>query len=453
MPAAKSICSYCILDGTPCSFDRAAKLEHHCQQNSHKMVQQAYERGVQECHNSSLGGGVLATHLQPLLAETPPQNAVETEIVYAHGFQDGKAAEKALHDIVIKAMFDSHSREIEAAFKRGKEHSIMTAASQTLQPLQIAQFPTQTDRLQTDLQRDPYVQCTAAPQLQPAFLKNTTKDPQPLAEQSQLDTGSCSRSERLDKPEDIEGYSTEIDTQNTSKLVAAQPPPLTRQQHRKGVQIQLEQQSTPRLILPQASSQATSANLNHHGSQLMLSTKLGTTVNPTINSCIDQECINSATLTSEVESDVLVVSKVIRDIWVCSKGGDIDRICRCPSSGRLQLFNRWVEEWTPLTDSDKLVADVSKLLDVLVDKCVAESPSIWSLEQMRSLKKCSSAVNIHDVNYDLGEAKALAVQLAECLPPGQDYSSLGTQKSKLATRTSGNTSASCRARINKNATC
>ena len=182
MPAAKSTCSHCILDGTPLSFDRAAKLEYHCQQKHHKIVQQAYERGLQEGCNSLLAEGMIATHLQPVSVEVPPQNAVETETAYAHGFQDGKAAEKAMHDTVIKAMLDSHTRDIEAAFKRGKEHSIVTAAPPTL-PL----LPTQVGRLQSDLQQEPYAQGVAAPQLQPA-LENTTKNFQPPAEQSPSDT-------------------------------------------------------------------------------------------------------------------------------------------------------------------------------------------------------------------------------------------------------------------------
>ena len=108
---------------------------------------QAYERGLQEACNSPLAEGTVATHLQPISVEVPPQNAFETETAYAHGVQDGKAAEKAVHETVIKAMLDSHTRDIEAAFKRGKKHSIMTAASQTPQPL-----PKQVGRLQLDLQ-------------------------------------------------------------------------------------------------------------------------------------------------------------------------------------------------------------------------------------------------------------------------------------------------------------
>ena len=455
MPAAKSVCSYCIFDGKPLSFNRAAKLEHHCQQKNHKIVQQAYERGVQECGNSTLVEGMLATHLQPLSVETPPPNAVETETAYAHGFQDGKAAEKAVHDIVIKAMLESHTRDIEAAFKRGKEHSIMTAASQTLQPL-----TTQVGRLQSDLQQEPYVHGVAAPQLQPA-LENTAKDPQPPAEQSQSDTGICSGSASLDKPAENNAYSAETDTQKTCDLVAAaRPPPLTRQlsmQHQKEVQIQLEQQPAPGLTLLQASSEAKPADVEHHMCQPMLSTEPGSAVSPATGSCI--ECTSPAAPLSEAEDDVAVMSKVIRDVWVYNKGSvDTERICRCPSTGRLQVFNRSVEEWTPLTDSDRLVADVSKLLEILqhsthVDKCAGELAPFCSLELMRILQKCSRAVDIHDTNFDPCKAKVLAMQLAECLPNlvlGQKKA-VGSQTSTSSAKTLSNTSTSCRAKTRKHA--
>ncbi len=203
MPVAQSTCSHCILDGKPLTFDRAAKLEDHRQQKNRKIAQEAYERGLQEGCKSTLVEGMIATHLQPFSVEMPPHNAVETETAYAHGFQDGKAAEKAMHDTVITAMLHSHTKDVEAAFKRGKEHSIVTTASQTL-PL----LPTQLGRLQSDVQQEPYAQGEAAPQLQPA-LENTAKGPQPLAEQSQSGTSICSGSDRFDKPANTNAYSAE----------------------------------------------------------------------------------------------------------------------------------------------------------------------------------------------------------------------------------------------------
>ena len=457
MPVAKSTCSHCILDEVPLSFDRAAKLEQHCQQKHRKIVQQAYERGLQQGCNSTLVEGMLPTRLQPVSAEMPPQNAVGPDTAYAHGFQDGKAAENAVHDTVIKAMVDSHTRNIEAALKRGKEYSIMTPASQTLQLL-----PTQMGRLQSDLQEKPYAQGLAAPQLQAAF-ENTTKHPQPPAEEPQSDTSICSGSDSFDKPGDTNGYNAETDTQKTCNLVAAaQPSPLTRQlsmQHQKEVQRQLEQQQPPGSTLPQASSEATPADLEHDICRSILSTEVGPAVNPATSSCI--ECSSPVAPVSEAEDDVAVVSKVIRDVWVNNKGSvDTERICRCPSTGRLQVLNRLVEEWTPLTDSDRPVADVSKLLDILqnlthVDKCTGEPAPFCSLEQMRSLQNCSRAVDIHDINFDPCKAKVLTVQLAKCLPdlpPGQN-SVLGSRKSTSIAKTLSNTSSSCRDKTRKNAAC
>lgn len=230
-------------------------------------------------------------------------------------------------------------------------------------------------------------------------------------------------------------------------------------QHQKEVQIQLEQQPAPALTLPQASLEATPANLEHHMCQPMLSTDVGSAVFPATSSCI--ECTTPAALISEAEDDAAVMSKVIRDVWVYNKGSvDTERICRCPSTGRLQVFNRLVEEWTPLTDSDRLVADVSKLLEILqhsthVDKCAGKLAPFCSSEQMRSLKKCSRAVDIHDSTFDPCKAKVLTMQLANCLPnlpPGQKHS-VGSQTSTSSTRTLSNTSTSCRAKTRKHAAC
>ena len=317
-------------------------------------------------------------------------------------------------------------------------------------------------RLQSDLQQDPYAQGMAAPPLQPA-LENTAKDPHPSVEQSQSDTSICSGSDSFDKPDDNNAYSAETDTKKTCNLVAAaQPAPLTTQlsiQHQKEVQIQLEQQPVPRLTLPQAGSEATPADLEHHMCQPMLYTEFGSAEFPATSSC--NELTTPAAPVSEAEDDVAVMSKVIRDVWVYNKGSvDMERICRCPSTGRLQVFNRLVEGWTPLTDSDRLVADVSKLLEILqhsthLDKCAGEPAPFCSLEQMRSLKKCSRAVDIHDINFDPCKAKVLTMQLAKCLPnlpPGQKKA-VGSQTSTSSAETSSNTSSSCGAKTRKHAAC
>ena len=359
-----------------------------------------------------------ATHLQPLSVEMPPQSTVETETAYAHGFQDGKATEKALHDIFIKKMLDSHARDIETAFKRGKEQRIVTATPNTLQAL-----PTQVDKLQLDIQQEPYAQGVVAMQLEFAF-GNIAKNPQPLAEQLQSDTSICSGSASFHKPIDNNGDN--IDNQKACDMVAAaQPPPSTRQlsvQHQTEGKIELEQPPAPGLILPQASSEAKPVNLGYCMCQPMSSTGLGSGLSPVTSSCI--ECTGPIAPLSEAEDDVAVMSKVIQDVWVYNKGNvDTERICRCPSTGRLQVFNRWAEEWTPLTDSDRLVADVSKLPEILqhatlLDKRNGEPAPFCNLEQMRSLEKCSRTVDIHDNDFDPCKAKEFTMQLAKCLPLG-----------------------------------
>ena len=314
-------------------------------------------------------------------------------------------------------------------YKRGKEQRIVTATSHTLQAL-----PTQMDKLQLDIHQEPYAQGVVAMQLEPAF-GNIAKDPQPPAEQLQSDTSICSGSASFHKPIDNNGDS--IDNQKACNLVAAaQPPPSTRHlsmQHQKQGKIELEQPPAPGLILLQASSEAKPANLEHRMCQPMLSTELGSGLSPVTSSCI--ECTGPIAPLSEAEDDVAVMSKVIQDVSVYNKGSvDTERICRCPSTGRLQVFNRLVEEWTPLTDSDRLVADVSKLLEMLqhathLDKLNGEPAPFCSLEQMRILKKCSRTVDIHDNDFDPCKAKELIMQLAKCLPLGPKNSVLGSQTS------------------------
>jgi len=119
---------------------------------------------------------------------------------------------------------------------------------------------------------------------------------------------------------------------------------------------------------------------------------------------------------------VAVVKKLIKDVWLYEKGGAFTaKICRCPTNGRLQEFNVYLEQWSPLTDSERLVSDVAKLLNILLDLIDvdegAEKPfKTYTPEQRCSLEKCSDAVDIHHIHYDPWVAKPLAAQLAQCLP-------------------------------------
>jgi len=115
---------------------------------------------------------------------------------------------------------------------------------------------------------------------------------------------------------------------------------------------------------------------------------------------------------------VAVVKILIKDIWVYGKGGAVtEKICRCPTNGRLLKFNANVEKWLPLTDSDRLVSDVSKLLSILIDVDEgAEKPSnTYTSEQQCSLERCSDVFDIYNIDYDPRTAKRVAEQLAKCL--------------------------------------
>ena len=392
---------------------------------------------------------MIETQLQPVSVEMPPQNAVETETAYAHGFQDGKAAEKAVHETVIKAILDSHKIDIEAAFKRGKEHSIMTAASQTLPT-----FDNASGKIAVGLTAGAICSRCGSPAIATSFGKHskgfsasswaiTVKHKHLLRVWQLWQAWWHKRMQRRDI------YSKYLQPGGSS---------LTPSINRATVNTAPKTGSdttrtTTRLrdwLMPQASSEATPADLEHHMCEPMLSTKLGPAVNPATSSCI--ECTSTAAPTGEAEDDVAVTSKVIRDVSVYNKGSvDTERICRCPSTGRLQVLNRLMEEWSPLTDSDRLVADVSKLLYILqhlthVDKCAGEPSPFCSLEQMHSLQKCARAVDIHDSNFDPCKAKVLTMQLAECLPnlPSRQ------PKVQIDSKRLSKTSTSCRAKSRKN---
>ncbi len=78
------------------------------------------------------------------------------------------------------------------------------------------------------------------------------------------------------------------------------------------------------------------------------------------------------------------------------------------------------EKWLPLTDSERLVSDVSKLLSILIGVNEGaeknSNTNTYTSERQRSLKRCSDAVDMHNTDYDPQTAKPLAAQLANCLP-------------------------------------
>ncbi|DBA94961.1 TPA: hypothetical protein ACH3X1_002487 [Trebouxia sp. C0004] len=85
------------------------------------------------------------------------------------------------------------------------------------------------------------------------------------------------------------------------------------------------------------------------------------------------------------------------------------------ADGRLHEFNVYWEQWSPLTDSERLVSDVSSFL-IDVDEGAEKPSETYTPEQRCSLEKCSDAVDTYHIHYDPRDAKPLAAQLAQCLP-------------------------------------
>lgn len=88
-----------------------------------------------------------------------------------------------------------------------------------------------------------------------------------------------------------------------------------------------------------------------------------------------------------------------------------------------RFWSSWISGWLPLTDSDRLVSDVSKLLSILLDlidvREGAEKPcKTYTPEQRGSLENCSDAFDVHHIHYDPQVAKELAAHLAQCLVTG-----------------------------------
>ncbi|KAL3156890.1 hypothetical protein ABBQ38_001157 [Trebouxia sp. C0009 RCD-2024] len=87
-----------------------------------------------------------------------------------------------------------------------------------------------------------------------------------------------------------------------------------------------------------------------------------------------------------------VVKKLIKDVWLHGQGSTFTaKICRCPTDGRLQEFNVSLKQWSPLTDSDRLVSDLSKLLGMIDMGEGAEKPCKAYTPEQRGLLVASSA--------------------------------------------------------------
>lgn len=89
MPVFHS-CKDCILDGESLSYDRLVKLQDHEKQKTHQMVEQAYERGVQQGRKFAEDEAKHAAHLPAGSCAQEPQQPMMARWLYIQAFKDGK---------------------------------------------------------------------------------------------------------------------------------------------------------------------------------------------------------------------------------------------------------------------------------------------------------------------------------------------------------------------------
>ena len=124
MPVLHS-CKDCILDGDSLSYDRPVKLHDHETQKTHQMVEQAYERGVQQGRKFAEDEAKHAAHLPAGSCAQEPQEPMMARWLYIQAFEDGKQAAQDEHNLVMKAMVETHNAQLDIVFKRGQDYKAM----------------------------------------------------------------------------------------------------------------------------------------------------------------------------------------------------------------------------------------------------------------------------------------------------------------------------------------
>ena len=121
------------------------------------------------------------------------------------------------------------------------------------------------------------------------------------------------------------------------------------------------------------------------------------------------------------EKEVIMLKCIIKN--ACGIGGYASqKVCRCPSNGRLQTL--YFGEWQPLTDSERLTADAHRLLEILhacwdlanVDDRIKTHTWPCTPEQQSLLQMCSDATDVHHIDYDPQQALTVANQLVKYVP-------------------------------------
>ncbi|DBA66707.1 TPA: hypothetical protein ACH3X2_002170 [Trebouxia sp. C0005] len=132
MPVFQS-CKDCILDGESLSYDRPVKLQDHGKQKSHQMVEQAYERGVQQDLKFAEAEAKHAAHLPAGSCAQEPQEPMLARWLYFQAFEDGKQAAQVEHNLVMNAIVDTHNAQLGIVFKHGQDFKTVAGEAPELE--------------------------------------------------------------------------------------------------------------------------------------------------------------------------------------------------------------------------------------------------------------------------------------------------------------------------------
>ena len=98
------------------------------------MVEQPYERGVQQGRKFAEDEAKHAAHLPAGSCAQEPQEPMMARWLYIQAFEDGKQAAQDEHNLVMKAMVETHNAQLDIAFKRGQDYKAMASEAPELEP-------------------------------------------------------------------------------------------------------------------------------------------------------------------------------------------------------------------------------------------------------------------------------------------------------------------------------
>ena len=415
MPVFHS-CKDCILDGESLSYDRLVKLQDHEKQKTHQMVEQAYERGVQQGLKFAEAEAKHAAHLPAGSCAQEPQEPMLARWLYIQAFEDGKQAAQVEHNLVMKAIVDTHNAQLGIVFKRGQDFKTVAGEAPELESHEHVSSATPTAALPVA----PYVY---DPLASPASHASTSQlEPQP-EEGAQL---ACPTPE---------------EPTNQLELLPEEGGQLTFQTPREPLsQLDLHPERGVHLLFNHAASLNLQPALQQEEELTSLAQpelqphpeiKPSAVQRDAHEQSPPQEQATSSALESMgditslprhvKEKDVIMLKCVIKN--ACGIGGYASqKVCCCPSNGRLQTL--YFGEWQPLTDSERLTADAHRLLEILhdcwdlanVDDRIKIHTWPCTPEQQSLLQMCSDATDIHHIDYDPQQALTVAHQLVKYVP-------------------------------------